>query len=114
MGGYRVPNQGPNDDSYDEEGYDESQRAEIVEATGDAPSDGVILTDIPIDIEDPDEDLDSLEELDMIDSDKGEVADLDSPAEDIEEDELQNDYDAETLSEDAEDRDDADNAALEP
>jgi DHA1 family bicyclomycin/chloramphenicol resistance-like MFS transporter len=45
MGGYQVPGQGPGDDGFDEEGYDESQRAEILEATSDGPSDGNILTD---------------------------------------------------------------------
>ncbi|NWN13268.1 DNA primase, partial [Escherichia coli] len=33
MGGYQVPGRGPGDDGFDEEGYDESQRAEILEAT---------------------------------------------------------------------------------
>lgn len=29
MGGHQVPSRGPGDDGWDEEGYDESQRAEI-------------------------------------------------------------------------------------
>ncbi len=33
MGGHQVPGMGSGDDGYDEEGYDESQRAEILEAT---------------------------------------------------------------------------------
>jgi len=41
MGGHQIPGIGSGDDGYDEEGYDESQRAEILEATRDGPSDGM-------------------------------------------------------------------------
>ena len=50
MGGYQVPGQGSGDDGYDEEGYDESQRAEILEATRDGPTDGNVLTDLVPDL----------------------------------------------------------------
>ena len=46
MGGYQDPGRGPGDDGFDEEGYDESQRAEILETTSDGPSDGNLLTDL--------------------------------------------------------------------
>ena len=61
MGGHQVPGMGSGDDGYDEEGYDESQRAEILEATRDGPSDGVVLTDInpDIDMDDDEDDIDS-------------------------------------------------------
>jgi DNA-directed RNA polymerase subunit delta len=114
MGGYQVPGRFPNDEGYDEEGYDESQRAEILEATTDGPSDGVILTDIAPDIGDEDEDGETIDDLDMEDNEEAAVdPTVDSPAEDIEEDELQDDFDNDALGDDA-DRDDADNAALEP
>ena len=50
MGGHQVPGEGTGDDGFDEEGYDESQRAEILEVTRDGPSDGTILTDLNPDI----------------------------------------------------------------
>ena len=57
MGGYQVSGQNPGDDGFDEEGYDESQRAEILEATRDGPTDGTILTDLDPDLGDePEED----------------------------------------------------------
>ena len=52
MGGYQVPGQGTGDDGYDEEGYDESQRAEILEATRDGPTDGTLITDLKPDLGD--------------------------------------------------------------
>ena len=55
MGGYQVPGQGSGDDGFDEEGYDESQRAEILEATRDGPNDGTLITDLVPDLgDDPD------------------------------------------------------------
>lgn len=114
MGGHQVPAQGPNDDGFDEDGYDESQRAEIIEATNDAPSDGNILTDIPIDLGGDEDDSD---DLNMIDDELGEEDDeLDQDEEDIREDEIQadlddDDVDAEDLDEEL---DDGDDVALEP
>lgn len=54
----------------DKEGYDEAQRAEIIEAEGRGPTDGIIQTDIPPDLGGPDPDEDEIEdeedELDII------------------------------------------------
>jgi hypothetical protein len=54
----------------DKEGYDEAQRAEIIEAEGRGPTDGIIQTDIPPDFGGPDPDEDEIEddedELDII------------------------------------------------
>ena len=78
MGGYQVSGQTPGDDGFDEEGYDESQRAEILEATRDGPTDGTILTDLDPDLGDePDKD-----DVEMSDADVGEEdddADMDEP-----------------------------------
>ena len=62
MGGYRVPGEGTGDDGFDEEGYDESQRAEILEVTRDGPTDGTILTDLIPDLGDDDDDDEQLDE----------------------------------------------------
>lgn len=112
-GGRRVPEQGPDDDGYSEEGFDESQRAEIMEATRDGPSNGTYLTDVAPDLgEDPDDDDE--DDLEMID---GEVGEEDSEArldeEDRDEDDLQGDFDEDRLDDD-EDLDDEDVDALEP
>ncbi len=110
MGGYQIPGHGPGDDGYDEEGYDESQRAEILEATRDGPTDGAILTDLVPDLgDDPDDD-----DLRMTDDDLGEeddAAELGATA--TAEDETQADFDSDSLEED-DDLDDEDEAALEP
>ncbi|MGN6820129.1 MAG: DNA primase [Sphingomonas sp.] len=109
MGGYQVSGQGPGDDGYDEEGYDESQRAEILEATRDGPSDGNILTDLDPDLGDEPED----DDVEMSDSEVGEEDDDADMAEtDIDEDEVQDEFD----DDDAEDDDlsDADDEALNP
>lgn len=116
MGGNRISPKGPGDDGWDEDGYDESQRAEIIEATQDAPSDGTLLTDIPVDLGgEPDG-----EPIDDIDLTDDVVADVD-PARrpdlrDRDEDELQADFDDDALDDpDADDAlDDTDRAALEP
>lgn len=116
MGGHRVPELGPNDDGYEEEGYDESQRAEILEATRDGPTDGTILTDLAPDLGEDDED----EPIDELDSAADETGEEDDDAEldedDLAEDEAQADFDDEALeSEDGDDDlDDGDRAALEP
>lgn len=113
MGGHQVQGQGPGDDGYDEEGYDESQRAEILEATRDGPSDGTILTDVEPDLGDADgEDED---ELLMEDDELGEESTEDAPVKqgDQDEDELQEDFDQDELAED-DDLDDEDEEALEP
>ena len=112
MGGFQVPGNGPGDDGFDEEGYDESQRAEILEATGGGPSDGVILTDLMPDLgndEDDDED-----DLKMVDDELGEEdEDAEQTVTAQAEDEVQEDFDEDEL-EDDEDLDDADEESLEP
>lgn len=116
MGGHRVPEQGPNDDGFEEEGYDESQRAEILEATRDGPTDGTILTDIAPDLGDDDEAF-LEDDLQMVDDEVGEEdPEVDSAPEDIAEDELQEDLDNDDV--DADDLDeesgDGDDVALRP
>jgi hypothetical protein len=112
MGGFQVPGRGPGDDGFDEEGYDESQRAEILEATTDGPSDGTILTDIAPDLGDDDDDDE--DDLKMVDDEIGEEDDdADQDESEIDEDELQEDFDDDDLADD-DDLDDADEDALEP
>ena len=48
IGGVQIAGDGPVGEGFDEDGYDESQRAEILEVTGDGPSDGTVLTDTPM------------------------------------------------------------------
>ena len=109
MGGYQVPGEGPGDDGFDEEGYDESQRAEILEVTRDGPSDGTILTDLTPDLGD-DDDADDLE---MESDELGEEDDdSDEDEDDLTEDELQDDLDDGDVDEDG--LSDADDAALKP
>jgi hypothetical protein len=111
MGGHQVPGLGSGD-SYDEEGYDESQRAEILEVTSDGPSDGTLLTDIEPDLgqdEDEDDLLMEDDELGSEDDDDDVVVDPD----DQDEDELQEDFDEDELAED-DDLEDSDRTALEP
>lgn len=119
MGGHQVPGMGSGDDGYDEEGYDESQRAEILEATRNGPSDGVVLTDL-----DPDLGLDDPEDepLDELDMDSEEVGKADSSVamdeDDLDEDDVQAALDDGSLDdeEDGDDDtlDDADDVALKP
>lgn len=110
MGGHHVPERGPNDDGYNEEGYDESQRAEILEATRDGPTDGIVLTDVEPDLGDDDDD----DDLEMLSDEIGEEdGDAESDADDIDEDEQQADFDDGTTA-DEEDLDDRDKVVLEP
>ena len=67
--------QGPGDDGYDAEGYDESQRAEILVVTGDGPDDGALLTDLNPDLGGSEDDDDDLDELSMTDDEVGEEDD---------------------------------------
>jgi DNA-directed RNA polymerase subunit delta len=113
MGGHQVTGMGPGDDGYDEEGYDESQRAEILEATRDGPSDGNLLTDIAPDLGDDDDEDEPIDELDMEDGEVGETdASVPMTEEDMDEDDLQDDFDEDELEDD--ELDDADDAALRP
>jgi hypothetical protein len=107
MGGYQVSGQTPGDDGFDEEGYDESQRAEILEATRDGPTDGTILTDLDPDLGDePDKD-----DVEMSDADVGEEDDdADMDEDDIDEDEVQDGFDDGDSDDD--DLSDADDEAL--
>ena len=113
MGGQMNPGMGTGDDGWDEEGYDESQRAEILEVTRDGPTDGVLLTDLQPDLGDDDEEDEPIDELDMED---GEVGDTDPTVamstDDEDEDDAQDSFDADES--DDEDLDDADDVALRP
>ncbi len=97
MGGNRVMPQGSGDDSFDEEGYDESQRAEILEATRDGPSDGTILTDLDPDVAGLDKDDADEPEDDLVMED-GEVGEEDATVtmseEDMDEDDAQDDFES--------------------
>ena len=109
MGGYQVPGTGTGDDGYDEEGYDESQRAEILEATRDGPSDGTLITDLQPDLgDDPEND-----DIEMRDTEVGEEDDsADMDDDDIDEDEVQDSLDDNDVGDDT--LSDADDEALNP
>ena len=94
MGGHQVPGQGSGNDGYDEEGYDESQRAEILEATRDGPSDGVVLTDLDPDIGDEDDEDEPIDELNMDSEAVGETdATVTMDEDDMDEDDVQDELD---------------------
>lgn len=116
MGGNRVMPQGSGDDSFDEEGYDESQRAEILEATRDGPSDGTILTDLDPDVAGLDKDDADEPEDDLVMKD-GEVGEEDATVvmseDDMDEDDAQDDFDEDEKAEDG-DTPDGDAVALQP
>ena len=114
MGGHQVAGQGPNDDGFDEDGYDESQRAEILEATGDGPSDGTILTDLNPDLGREPLDDDDDDELDMVAGDTAEEdEDADPDEDDLDEDNAQVDFEDGAEDADAE-LTDGDDVALRP
>ncbi len=112
MGGHQIPGMGTGDDGYDEEGYDESQRAEILEATRNGPSDGLVLTDLDPDLGDDDKD----EPIDDLDMDAEEVGTTDASVtmdeDDMDEDDVQDDFDNGEVDED--ELDDTDDVALKP
>ncbi|MFS0773547.1 DNA primase [Sphingomonas sp. 1P08PE] len=113
MGGHQVPGMGSGDDGYDEEGYDESQRAEILEATRNGPSDGLVLTDLNPDLGDDDEEDEPIDELDMDSEEVGETdASVTMDEDDMDEDDVQGDFDNGEVDED--ELDDSDDAALKP
>ena len=116
MGGTRIESHGSDDNSYDEDGYDESQRAEILEATGDGPTDGTLMTDIPPDMGFDEENEDDEDDLLMEDGEVGQESVVDADEDDLDEDDLQDDFDEEDADEDADDGDldDEDDAALKP
>lgn len=112
MGGHQVTSHGSGDDGFDEDGYDESQRAEILEVTRDGPSDGTIITDLSPDIDTDDDEGDN--DLHMIDGDVATEDDsVDQDESDIDEDIVQADFEDGSLDEDG-DLDDPDDAALQP
>jgi len=116
MGGHQVTGRGTGDDGFDEDGYDESQRAEILEATRDGPTDGVILTDVSPDLGGDDEEDEPIDELDL-DSEEVGVADasVTMDEDDIDEDDAQANFDEDAEDDDGdEDISDADDAALRP
>jgi DNA-directed RNA polymerase subunit delta len=119
MGGHRIESYGSDDNSYDEDGYDESQRAEILEATGDGPTDGTLMTDIPADLGLDDEDEDDEDDLRMVDGEVGQERVVDADEDDLDEDDLQDDFDDEDADDADQDADDGDlsdeeDAALRP
>lgn len=112
MGGHQVPAQGSGDDGFDDEGYDESQRAEILEATSNGPTDGAILTDLVPDLgDDSDDDEDDLRMADDELGEEDDDAELTATAQS--EDEVQEDFDEDDL-EDDDDLDAADDESLKP
>ena len=116
MGGTRIESHGSDDFSYDEDGYDESQRAEILEATGDGPTDGTLMTDIPADLGLDEEDEDDEDDLLMEDGEVGQESVVDADEDDLDEDDLQDDFDEDDADEAADDGDldDEEDAALRP
>lgn len=113
MGGHQVPSAGSGDDGYDEEGYDESQRAEILEVTGNGPTDGVMMTNLNPDLGADDAEDEGIDDLDMDSEEVGETdATVTMDEDDQDEDDLQDSLDDGSI--DDEDLDDADDVALKP
>ena len=114
MGGHQVLGKGSGDDGYDEEGYDESQRAEILEATRNGPVDGAIMTNLDPDLGDVGAEDEPIDDIDM---DSEEVGETDSTVtmddEDMDEDDVQDELDDGSIDDD-EDLKDADDVALKP
>jgi len=111
MGGYQIPGEGTGDDGFEEEGYDESQRAEILEVTRDGPTDGTILTDVAPDISDDDDDDE--DDLLMSSDEVGEETDeAESDDDDDDEDDLQEDFEDDDVDDD--EIADGDDVALRP
>lgn len=74
MGGQQIPVVGSGDDGFDEEGFDESQRAEILEATQIGRGDDTIIVDLDPDLG-MDDDDDTEDDMAMRDTDLGEQDD---------------------------------------
>lgn len=112
MGGHQVTGVGTGDDGYDEEGYDESQRAEILEATRDGPTDGTILTDLDPDLGD-EKNSNAIDDLDMEDDEvAAEDASVTADEDELDEDDVQAGFDDGSVDED--ELDDSDDTALKP
>lgn len=88
MGGRHISGHGTGDDGFDEEGYDESQRAEILEFEREGPTDGTIVTDLDPDLGEEEDALDEDDEIDGV-----EEADLATSTEDDDEEEEDEDGD---------------------
>tara|TARA_B100000678_G_scaffold200117_1_gene168222 strand:- start:228 stop:569 length:342 start_codon:yes stop_codon:yes gene_type:complete len=113
MGGHRVPEQGPEDDGYDERGYDESQRAEILETTRGGPKDGSLITDLDPDRVRAFEDEEDEDAIDMTQSDMtDEAEERRLTRADRDEDEAQADWDAGRTGESG--RTDSESEAMKP
>ena len=113
MGGHQVPSAGSGDVGYDEEGYDESQRAEILEVTGNGPTDGVMMTNLNPDLGADEAEDEGIDDLDMDPEEVGETdATVTMDEDDQDEDDLQESLDDGSI--DDEDLDDADDVALKP
>jgi hypothetical protein len=114
MANMQLPGSGSGDE-IDDDGYDESQRAEILEATRDGPSDGLILTDLNPDLGDVgDDDTDPEDDLKMEDDEVGEEStEATLSEEDADEDEAQDDFDDGDTEEEGALKD-TDDAALRP
>lgn len=112
MGGYQVTGRGTGDDGFDEDGYDESQRAEILEATRDGPSDGTILTDLNPDLGDDPDEMDEDDDLVMTSDEVGAEAIAETDDDDDDEDDVQADFDDDAVETDA--LDDGEDVALKP
>ncbi|MBX3595878.1 DNA primase [Sphingomonas sp.] len=96
MGGHQVPGRGSGDDGYDEDGFDESQRAEILEATRDGPNNGTMLTDLNPDLGEEIDETEEDDELLMVADEVGEESDVRADAGDDAEDDAQQAFDAGT------------------
>ena len=108
MGGNQVTGVGTGDDGWDEEGYDESQRAEILEATRDGPSDGNLLTDLNPDLG-GDVEEEPIDDLDMEDGEVGETdATVAMDPDDEDEDDAQDAFDDGAALDSDDEDDDAD------
>lgn len=117
-GDMQGPGVGPGDDGFDADGYDESQRAEILEATRSGPGDGTILTDLAPDLaagtDDEDEDA-PIGDLDATLAAAGpddEDGDLDDDDDDDDDDEDDDDFDDDDDDDDDLDDDELDEDAL--
>ncbi|RHW19441.1 DNA primase [Sphingomonas gilva] len=76
MGGRHVIGHGTGDDGFDEEGYDESQRAEILEFEREGRTDGTIVTDLDPDLGEDEDLMDDEDKIEAIeDTDLGESDD---------------------------------------
>ena len=102
MGGHQIPSRGSGDDGFDEEGFDESQRAEILEATRNGPSDGTVMTNLDPDLgEMRDDDGASEDEIEMSSDTVGDTdASVSMDDDDIAEDEVQAEFDDGSVGDD--------------